>query len=231
MSLINFIPEKYEEGFTKIALVDDDYFGAIKEGLLYSSLVSSIGLLIKKIAEYKHLEPDDLRKIFISVGSLTPYLDGEAVIKQLVDDIAKTAIETTLIEANSKQKFIERLSFLLSNKNIYYASREWVVNRTSQEDLHSTEKLFNNLAINWKKETAGYSTMYHKAINNNYLGIIGMGYDAVPFILNDLEKAPEHWFIALKAITKENPVAKEDIGDMRRMRAAWIEWGKRKHII
>ena len=93
------------------------------------------------------------------------------------------------------------------------------------------QKKFNELAENWKRETGGYSTMLHKASNNNYLDIIGLGMDVVPFILKDLQKNSSLWFAALKAITKENPVPKESLGDTEKMRDAWLQWGKeRKHI-
>lgn len=110
----------------------------------------------------------------------------------------------------------------------------WRINSGNKERVGQksrTEKQFLELATNWKKETAAYSTMYHKTINNNYLGIIGMGTSVLPFIFKDLQKNIEHWFIALKAITKENPVSKEDIGDLQKMRTAWLNWAKQNNII
>ncbi|MFC4231250.1 hypothetical protein ACFOW1_05070 [Parasediminibacterium paludis] len=97
--------------------------------------------------------------------------------------------------------------------------------------ISKVEKQFYELAQKWKNETAVYSTVYHKTINNNYLGIIGIGYEAVPFILKDLQKSADHWFIALKAITKENPVPREDMGNMHKMKEAWIQWGINKGLI
>ena len=113
----------------------------------------------------------------------------------------------------------------------YFVPTKWVVGKGVQPITSEIEQQFIDLTTSWKRETAAYSTMFHKTVNNNYLGIIGMGYPVVPFILNDLKKGPEHWFIALKAITKENPVSKEDIGDLRKMSEAWIEWGKKKNLI
>ena len=53
-----------------------------------------------------------------------------------------------------------------------------------------------------------------------------MGPDVVPFILAELEKEMGHWFPALYAITEADPVPEEDRGNMKKMRDAWLAWGK-----
>lgn len=53
-----------------------------------------------------------------------------------------------------------------------------------------------------------------------------MGKPVVPLILRDLEKSPDHWFWALRAITGEDPVKPEQRGRMQQMAQAWIQWGK-----
>ena len=45
-------------------------------------------------------------------------------------------------------------------------------------------------------------------------------------LLRELEKEPDHWFVALRTITGADPVAPEDAGRMDRMSAAWVRWGK-----
>ena len=55
-----------------------------------------------------------------------------------------------------------------------------------------------------------------------------MGSDAIPFILAELEREIDHWFCALYAITEADPVPEENRGNMKKMVAAWIEWGKMK---
>ncbi|KAB2922015.1 MAG: hypothetical protein F9K22_12670 [Bacteroidetes bacterium] len=97
--------------------------------------------------------------------------------------------------------------------------------------VSKAEKEFLELAAKWRKETRGYSTMLHKAMNNSYLDIIGMGEKVVPFILRDLNNELDHWFLALKHITKENPVPDADNGSPEKMRRAWIEWGKKRNLL
>lgn len=90
------------------------------------------------------------------------------------------------------------------------------------------EKRFHELAGRWRRETRGMSTMLHKAMNDHYLDIIGMGPVVVPYILQDLEQKADHWFVALQHLTRTDPVPKEDRGNIEKMRAAWLEWGRRE---
>lgn len=58
-----------------------------------------------------------------------------------------------------------------------------------------------------------------------YLRIIGMGRAAVPLILDEMRSRGGHWFVALAAITGENPIAPDDRGRVRAMTDAWLRWG------
>jgi hypothetical protein len=51
-----------------------------------------------------------------------------------------------------------------------------------------------------------------------------MGEKALPFIYFELQKEPDHWFWALKAITCEDPVPKEQRGNLQLMTIAWLKW-------
>jgi hypothetical protein len=92
-----------------------------------------------------------------------------------------------------------------------------------QPDLEQT---FSELAEQWRQETAIYSSVSKKAMHPAYQRIIGMGPAAIPLILRALQQQPEHWFWALTAITREDPVRPEDAGDVRRMTEAWLEFGR-----
>jgi hypothetical protein len=59
-----------------------------------------------------------------------------------------------------------------------------------------------------------------------YQEIVAMGQEVVPLLLRDLEQEPDHWFAALGAITGAQPVPPEDRGDIEKMAAAWLRWGK-----
>jgi hypothetical protein len=63
-----------------------------------------------------------------------------------------------------------------------------------------------------------------------YQQIIGMGVDALPLILRELEREPDHWFWALEAITGENPVPPTDRGRLNEMARAWLRWASEHSI-
>lgn len=52
-----------------------------------------------------------------------------------------------------------------------------------------------------------------------YRGVIALGQPVVPLLLRELEPEPVHWFEALKAITDEDPVPREHLGNIAAMRA------------
>ena len=59
-----------------------------------------------------------------------------------------------------------------------------------------------------------------------YQKIIGMGQDAVPFLLRELETDVDNCLLALMMITDENPVSEDQRGDGAAMAQAWVRWGK-----
>jgi len=135
----------------------------------------------------------------------------------------------------SERAIIGRLKWLFDHHYFFHGDfssiyKTLLLNQVDS-DTKNTEKEFNELAEKWRKETGGYSTMIHIAGNNNYLDIIGMGQKVVPFILKDLEREADYWFVALKHITKANPVPKSHLGDIEKMREDWLEWGRKNNLI
>jgi hypothetical protein len=90
------------------------------------------------------------------------------------------------------------------------------------------EERFHALAAEWKAGR-GYSSSIGKMCSHPaYQQVIGMGEKAIPLILRELERAPDHWFWALKAITGVNPVPRDERADIKAMAKHWIEWGREK---
>jgi hypothetical protein len=89
------------------------------------------------------------------------------------------------------------------------------------------QQQFTQLANTWKQETAHQSNITTRAMHPAYQRIIGMGRDALPFILEEFRKGElDDWFWALYAITGENPITEEMAGDMDKMAEAWLQWGR-----
>jgi hypothetical protein len=89
----------------------------------------------------------------------------------------------------------------------------------------------SGLAHKWREETKFTSSFTELVMHPSYQRIIGVGRAAVPFLLRELQSRPSHWFWALNAITGENPVPYEDRGNLDRMTAAWLDWGRREELI
>ncbi len=75
----------------------------------------------------------------------------------------------------------------------------------------------------WDKETGFLSSLDAKITHPSYLRIIGMGKQALPLIFEQMKRAPGHWFVALRAITGEDPTSND--ADFITATTQWISWG------
>lgn len=93
-------------------------------------------------------------------------------------------------------------------------------------DTETLEQVFFDLVQNWRKERGPTSSTTDMALCPSYQRIIGLGPAVVPLLLRELERQPDHWFWALKAITGADPVPEPSRGKVREMARYWIDWGK-----
>lgn len=91
-------------------------------------------------------------------------------------------------------------------------------------DSHHLQTEFRELVVEWKTGRKGTTTARRMAEHPAYQRIIAMGWDAVPLIVDELARETDHWFIALHAITKVDPVPEENRGEISKMAQAWIAW-------
>ncbi|MBL1153107.1 MAG: hypothetical protein HND43_10295 [Armatimonadetes bacterium] len=92
----------------------------------------------------------------------------------------------------------------------------------------SPVKRFAELSATWRSETALFSSALQMATHPAYQEIIGMGKEALPLILRELEVQPAHWFWALRSISGENPIAPAIRGKFSDMTKAWLDWGRQR---
>jgi hypothetical protein len=88
---------------------------------------------------------------------------------------------------------------------------------------------FEVISKNWQRETKHLSLISKKVVHNSYLRIIGMGEGSIPLILESLRARPDHWFVALQAITNTDPSQPNDNPSMAR--EAWLSWGIKQGYI
>ena len=96
----------------------------------------------------------------------------------------------------------------------------------ASRQLSDSFNKFSELAKEWKANCGLTSSVTKLAMHPAYQRIIGMGEEAVPLILQELERSPDHWFWALNAITGADPVEPENKGRIDRMAEAWLQWGR-----
>jgi len=93
------------------------------------------------------------------------------------------------------------------------------------------EQRFHQLAEQWEQETGSLSSQTKKIMNRHYQAIVGMGPQIIPALLRDIQDNRRDWFWALSAITQENPINRADAGNVDKMAAAWVTWGRKKGIL
>ena len=95
---------------------------------------------------------------------------------------------------------------------------------------------FDRLVTQWRNETGMASSISKKVKDPNYQAIMEMGFPVVRLILRDLQKGPDHWFVALRTITGQDPIpvklgVTQQTVTFQEAVDAWIDWGKRRGLI
>jgi hypothetical protein len=94
---------------------------------------------------------------------------------------------------------------------------------THYDKQKKLERLFHEHAERWKKDTRHWSSATKMVMHTSYRRIMGMGPAALPLILRELRECPDHWFVALNAITGEDPAPPDST--FRQAADAWLTWG------
>lgn len=107
---------------------------------------------------------------------------------------------------------------------IFFSGEDFNEGAGQLSETSDIENTFRDLAKQWRSDTVMLSSVTKKVMHPAYQQIIGMGREALPFILRDLEHKRGHWLWALHAITREDPAQPDDNFDAAV--EAWLEWGK-----
>ena len=85
---------------------------------------------------------------------------------------------------------------------------------------------FERLADEWERNRPRGTDVEQMTQHPAYQSIINMGEPAVPWLLQRMAEKPDHWFVALNAITGARPVPAESRGRIKEMVQAWLDWGR-----
>lgn len=148
-----------------------------------------------------------------------------------------------MISVSALQHCSSSDSYYLSDVSVKVTEpiiRLWAVGRERGASTAVTEtqpkfqldvaKRFYSLAETWRRECAHLSSLREMVLHPAYQQIIGMGKEVLPFLLRELERKPDHWDWALRAITGENPVPPEHCGRLADIARDWLEWARQKGI-
>lgn len=96
-----------------------------------------------------------------------------------------------------------------------------------------SNRRFDNLAVRLLRDTQITSSPSVMAQNENFVAISRMGERATKRILRRMSAGDIRliWLIALRVITKENPVPQHSVGIVAEMGQHWLAWGKQQHLI
>jgi len=89
---------------------------------------------------------------------------------------------------------------------------------------------FSRLLNQWRKDTRFHSSLDSLVMDQSYQQILAMGHEALPLILREIERQPDHLFWALSQISGEDPVPESARGDIEKMRDYWLKWGRESEI-
>ena len=98
----------------------------------------------------------------------------------------------------------------------------------AEPETAPSQAAFERLADEWERERPRGVDVAEMTAHPAYQSIIAMGEAAVSWILERLAAKPDHWFVALNAITGAAPVPPESRGRVKEMAAAWLEWGRQQ---
>ena len=83
---------------------------------------------------------------------------------------------------------------------------------------------FKALAEQWRKKTRHTSSLSKMIADSSYRRIMGMGRPVLPILFAELREHPDHWLVALNAITGQDPAPPGST--FSEAVDAWLAWGR-----
>lgn len=155
-----------------------------------------------------------------------------AEVSELTKEIAREAGLENVLRIIASPDGVEAVTFLqyLWSGMESPQGVEAVMETESSLRPDALAQQFHHLANVWREECAHLSSIREMVLHPAYQQIVGMGPSALPYIFAELERKPDHWFWALRAITEEEPVLPEHRGNVAAMARDWLDWAKQRGI-
>jgi hypothetical protein len=181
------------------------------------------------LRSYSHVYDYDVVKKHLPIRNIAHDESWEQTISKLDGQLTKYTVYTQLYLVDQENQKLRHQVRTLANRITSLLSASSTSHAVDcEEDLHDR---FARLAAEWGRDTEHLSFMRDITAHPAYQQIIGLGPAALPLILGELKERGGHWFHALRAITRENPIPDEHRGKVRLMKEAWLNWGRQKHYL
>ena len=152
------------------------------------------------------------------------YRDGECEVRRLWDEAVTDAMGWDADELAILRDMLNNEPHVRGLRYNQYADEvddDYAAPPLDQET-------FDRLADEWERDRPRGVDIAHMTRHPAYQRIIAMGEPAVPWLLHRLATKPDHWFVALNAITGARPVPPESRGRVKEMTQAWLDWGSQQ---
>lgn len=104
--------------------------------------------------------------------------------------------------------------------------RESLLGGTAPLFQEQQRERFFRLASLWRRERQSGMDIHVQIEHPAYREIVGMGEAVIPYVLEEMRNSDEFWFPALAEITGATPVPKSSYGSVRKVKEAWLDWGR-----
>ena len=149
------------------------------------------------------------------------FRDGECEVRRLWDEAVADAMGWNADELAHLRELLNNEPHVRGLGYNQYADElddDYTVPSLDQET-------FERLADEWERNRPRGVDIAQMTRHPAYQRIIAIGTPAVPWLLQRLATKPDHWFVALSAITGARPVPPESRGRVKEMTKAWLDWG------
>lgn len=203
----------------------------ILRGYVYQFLLSKLGQHQLRANIYgaivDHIEPDDVKKIFVPIPKDEALLRaiGEPMVRCM--DLQERAFieqEISKIELAEAGGFPNEVDPDLPDKLRSLRSSDSEL--PPADDPSGIYAEFRAHVEKWHKDTRHTSSLVKMTSHPSYLRIIGMGREVLPLLFRELRDHSDHWLVALNAITGEDPAPTGST--FNEAVEAWLAWAKER---
>ena len=177
-----------------------------------------------------NVEDDSIRRILADCWDRTKgievaqFSEGECEVRRLWDEAVADALGWDAEYLAHLRQLLHREPHVRGLGYNQYSDELGDDNTATVLDRET----FEMLADEWEHDRPRGADIEQMTKHPAYQRIIAMGEPVVPWLLQRLAEKPDHWFVALNAITGARPVPPESRGRIKEMTQTWLNWGRQQ---